>query len=84
MASNLRSLRFDGSHIGEHEFWDVVKWYRPVYGHGTKSPVIMALLHVDSHVYPVFLKKDQHGFIDQVIVDELKQPLVLLRWELIK
>lgn len=77
--SNMNSLSFDGSHLGAHEFTDVVHWAYP-YIPGTSGHKIVpfkALLKIrqpDGSIqrYPVILKRNSSGRSDQAVVDELK------------
>ena len=60
-------LPFDGSYLGEHNFFDVVVWSAPCH---YDTPILFALL--GKQRCPVVLKRNTSKRSDQVIIDELK------------
>lgn len=68
-------LPWNGSHLGKHNFLDVVLWYYPIstFTHKGVTPVCVAYIKWNDVNYPVILKKNHRiSKTDQVIVDQLK------------
>lgn len=69
-------LSYDGTHLGEFEFLNVVSWCHPCskVTSGLKSVALFAIINLpgllESH--HVILKRNCAGHTDQLVVDELK------------
>lgn len=75
----MTTLAFDGSHLGAHEFWDVIHWAFPYVGGTSGHKVVpfkamIKLRQSDGKIqhYPIILKRNTSGRSDQAVVDELK------------
>lgn len=66
-------LKYDGSHLGSHEFGDVIDLVHPCPNIKKRSvPVFFANLYIYGRVFPVIIKLNKSQKLDQVVIDELK------------
>lgn len=74
-------LKFDGQHLGQYNFADIVKWIYPCKSQvkGNKTATFYALINYQGYDYPAILKRNSSRRNDQIVMDEIKPVFGLLK-----
>ena len=73
-------LIYDGSHLGEFKFRDVIQWMKPCIENANKSNIWYVAITLDGiNKHYAILKRNRMKTTDQVIIDEFKPIFGLIK-----